>query len=137
MSLKETLQQILHNDNSNTLDKSQQIQHAVKETIHFGYDRVEDILQDLYDEIDELKEELHKDNKGNNLQRIGEELGDVLFVLGNLANKYQLNCNDVLFYAVKEYVRRIGYCEDNYQGKFSDIGANDMIKLWQQAKMKK
>ena len=67
-----------------SLAKSQQIQKLTHESTNFGYDNQHDIIQDLYDEIDELKIELDKQDKnGNNIQRVFEELGDVLFVLGN------------------------------------------------------
>ena len=74
------------------LKESQEVQKYTDDETNFGYDNKHDILKDLYCEIDELKEELDlHDKTGDNVKRIFEELGDVLFVLGNLANRYDID----------------------------------------------
>lgn len=132
MSLKQKFKEY---DKLPTLEKSQKIQEIADIETNFNYHEKDDILKDLYDEINELKEEL---DKGNNKQRIFEELGDILFVLGNLANKYKINSQMALEYSIKEYTRRMIYCEENYNGKLGlkNEPKETMINLWKQAKEK-
>ena len=95
------------------LERSQKVQEVIDRETNFGYDEMHDIMQDLNDEIEELKEELIKhSDKNDNTQRIFEELGDVLFVIGNLANRYKVNSADALTYSI-------------------------MVKLWKEAKKNK
>ncbi|GEM_PF-3444614 len=122
------------------LAKSQKIQEIADEATHFSYDNKHDILKDLYDEINELKDELdaHDENK-DNVRRIFEELGDVLFVIGNLANRYKIDSADALEYSIKEFERRMIYCEEHYTGNtpLKEAPKEEMIKLWKEAKKSK
>ena len=135
MALKDDYQKI---DALSPLEKSQQVQKITKEKTNFGYDNIKDILQDLQNEIDELTEEIdvHHINN-NNIQRIFEELGDVVFVIGNLANKYSISSNDALEHSIKEFERRIIYCEENYHGDLKNASNDEIIKLWKEAKKAK
>lgn len=119
------------------LKRNQTTQEYVDKLIHFSYDNREDILRDLQDEINELDEEMKKQDKSkNNKQRVFEELGDVLFVLGNLANRYNIDCEKALTYSIDEYERRMIFCEENYKGDITKIDKQTMIKLWKKAKSK-
>ena len=121
------------------LERSQKVQEVIDEETNFGYDEMHDIMQDLNDEIEELKEELIKHNdKNDNTQRIFEELGDVLFVIGNLANRYKINSADALTYSINEFIRRMIYCEEHYNGDDLKTAPKEtMIKLWKEAKKNK
>jgi len=135
MSLKD---KILPFQNLQSLEYSQKVQEIIDEETNFGYDNKHDILQDLKNEIEELKEELNKHNdKNDNTQRIFEELGDVLFVLGNLANRYKINSADALNYSVNEFIRRMIYCEQHYEGDLKTAPIDTMLKLWKEAKRNK
>ena len=117
------------------LKESQEVQRYTDKETNFGYDNFHDILQDLYNEIDELKEEIEIQNKtNNNKQRIFEELGDVLFVLGNLANRYDIDSAEALKYSIKEFERRMIYCEEHYNGELKNAPIDTMIALWKEAK---
>ena len=119
------------------LKKSQEVQKYTDDETNFGYDEFHDILKDLYDEINELKEEIEKDKNNNNKQRIFEEFGDVLFVLGNLANRYNIDSAEALNYSIKEFERRMLYCESHYNGELKTAPKDIMIKLWKEAKKNK
>ena len=119
------------------LKKSQEVQKYTDEETNFGYDEFHDILKDLYDEINELEEEIEKDKNNNNKQRIFEEFGDVLFVLGNLANRYNIDSAEALNYSIKEFERRMLYCESHYNGELKTAPKDIMIKLWKEAKKNK
>ena len=134
MSLKAKFEQI---NESSSLLESQEVQKIADDITHFCYNNKDDILNDLQDEIQELKTELDiHDSTGNNLQRVFEELGDVLFVLGNLANRYHINSNEALKYSVQEFKRRIVSCEDHYRGSdISNASKTEMLSLWKEAKI--
>ena len=119
------------------LKESQEVQKYTDEETNFGYDNKHDILQDLYNEIDELKEELDIHETMPNNKRIFEEFGDVLFVLGNLANRYNIDSAEALKYSIKEFERRMIYCEEHYNGNLKDAPMETMIQLWKEAKKNK
>lgn len=135
MSLKSDYKEL---EKLSPLEQSQKVQAITKKETGFGYDNVDEILQDLYDEIDELKSEIKLNNENNsNKTRIFEELGDVLFVLGNLANKFDIDCNNALLHSINEFKRRIIYCEERCDGgNLKQISNTEMIKLWKEAKRK-
>ena len=136
MSLKQKFAEL---EKFTPLNKSQKVQEIADKETNFGYDNKHDILQDLYDEINELKEELDvQDNNKNNLKRIFEELGDVIFVLGNLANRYGIDSEKALEYSITEFERRMIYCEEHYKGDdLSKAPKEEMVKLWKEAKLHK
>ena len=121
------------------LERSQKVQEVIDRETNFGYDEMHDIMQDLNDEIEELKEELIKhSDKNDNTQRIFEELGDVLFVIGNLANRYKVNSADALTYSINEFLRRMFYCEEHYNGvDLKTAPKETMVKLWKEDKKNK
>ena len=135
MSLKSDYKEL---EKLSPLEQSQRVQDITKKETGFGYENADEILQDLYDEIDELKSEIKLNNENNsNKTRIFEELGDILFVLGNLANKFDIDCNDALLHSINEFKRRIMYCKEHCDGgNLKQISNTEMIKLWKEAKRK-
>ena len=73
--------------------------------------------------------------QANDKAHMAEELGDVLFVLGNLSNKFDIDCNDALLHSINEFKRRIIYCEEHCNNG-TLISNAEMIKLWKEAKRK-
>ena len=136
MSLKEDFIKI---HKLQSLQQCQKVQAITKKQTGFGYDKIDDILQDLYNEIDELKAEIKISNKDNlNKQRIFFFFFDVLFVLCNLANKFDIDCNEALLYSTAEFERRIIYCEENCAERdLKKISNQEMIELWKRAKKAK
>ena len=120
------------------LEQSQKVQAITKHQTGFGYEKIDDILQDLNDEVEELKSELKLNGRNNNNKiRIFEELGDVLFVMGNLSNKFDIDSNDALLHSIGEFKRRIIYCEEHCSsGDLQRTSNTEMIKLWKEAKRK-
>ncbi|HSQ98211.1 MAG TPA: MazG nucleotide pyrophosphohydrolase domain-containing protein [Rickettsiales bacterium] len=129
--LKEKFNKI--NENGNLI-ASQETQKFIKKTFNFGYETKEAILQDLDDEVEELKDELLLEDK----ERIKEELGDVVFVLCNLANQYDINIEEAIEYSNKEFQRRFIYMENKIgKANIKDLKTSDIVKLWKEAKMNK
>jgi len=136
MSLQENFDHI-NNTIKCPLKNSQETQRVSDSRADFGYSKTEDILRDLYDEIDELKIEL---KTTDNQKLIKQELGDVIFTLCNLANRFGIDTAEAIEYSTKEFQRRIVYIENNI-GKYGidDIKTTpkDILdKLWREAKKK-
>ena len=118
------------NNDSHTI-ACQNTQKFIKNLINFGYATNKAILEDLNDEIEELKSELEV----NNVERIKEELGDVVFVLCNLANQYGINLDESLDYSTKEFQRRFIYIENKVGEKiFKNLKMSEIVDLWKEAK---
>lgn len=126
--LKQKFQEI---NKHSSIKASQETQKFIKDYINFGYDTNEAILQDLNDEVNELKDELLI----NNIDRIKSELGDVVFVLCNLSNKYGLNLEDTLKLSNDEFQRRFLYIENKVGEKeFKSLKISKILELWKEAK---
>lgn len=120
---------------TNEFERCKEIQKIVQAEGDFGYSKINEIIADLDDEIIELKEEIFLEN---NLERIGNEFGDVLFVLCNLADKLDLDIEKVLKSSTDEFQRRITYIEDRISGKYlKDLTKEEQKSLWKEAKMNK
>jgi len=112
----------------------QETQKTIKKLIDFGYDTADAILEDLNDEINELKTELQINNK----ERIKEELGDVIFVLCNLANQYKIDLEESIKHSTLEFQRRFLYIENKVGTEaFMNLKTSDIVKLWREAKNNK
>lgn len=113
--------------------KCRETQKIVQEEGDFGYTKIVDIMSDLNDEVAELKEEIFLEN---NVERIGSELGDVLFVLCNLAEKFDIDLPNVLNDSTDEFQRRIAYIESKISGKsFKNLTKEERKSLWKEAKL--
>ena len=119
-------------DKDTNLNRAQRVQTLMDREISFCYREIDAIIKDLYEEIDELKEEL---KINNNKKRIGEELGDVIFVLCNLANYFDIKAEDCINSSVNEFERRFLYIENKLNGAdMGKVDRNKLDELWKEAK---
>ena len=91
------------------------------------------VLDKLEEEADELRAEL----QGADKSRLQDEVGDLLFVLANLARKLDLDPEAALRHANQKFTRRFAYIEEqaDLAGKnLNDMSLEEMEALWQQAK---
>lgn len=101
----------------------------------FDWERVEDVLVKVDEEMGELKEALERKNGAE----MEEELGDMLFMLVNLSRFISVNPEDALRKTISKFIRRFRYIEMQAaeQGrKLSDMTLQEMDKLWDEAKEK-
>jgi len=92
------------------------------------------VLDKLEEEIKELRAELPAASPA----RLQDELGDMLFVLVNLARKLQLNAEACLQGANQKFIRRFSFIESALaaMGKVpADSDLAEMDHLWDQAKI--
>ena len=101
--------------------------------VGFDWKEKEDVWDKVYEELEELKAELAKDDKENSTR----ELGDFLFSVINAARLYKLNPDNALEMTNQKFIRRFNYVEDHSmkQGKsLKDMTLEEMDKLWNEAK---
>ncbi len=104
-------------------------------SVGFDWDKVGDALKKLDEEVKEFKKALETKEKNE----IGEELGDILFMLVNVSRFIGVNPEDALRKTIAKFISRFRYIEmkaaDNGR-KLSDMTLSEMDKLWEEAKDK-
>ncbi len=111
------------------LAESWEVQQRVAQ-VGFDWDKTEDIVNKLVEEIKELKEAESKEQKE-------EEWGDLLFTLVNIARWEGIDPESVLRKANGKFRRRFAWMEETCRGKgisFSKLSSRDQNELWDQAK---
>jgi ATP diphosphatase len=95
------------------------------------------VLDKLEEEAAELRAELTTDPQAADPAALKDEVGDLLFVLANLARKLDLDPEDCLRGANRKFERRFKYIEQtlNIEGKTpADSTLGRMEALWSAAK---
>lgn len=99
--------------------------------VKFDWENAEQIFDKLSEETDELKAAI---KTGNNVE---EELGDLLFVVLNLARKLDVDAETALKKTNRKFRNRFGYIEKELKtrGKnLKDSDLREMDALWNEAK---
>lgn len=102
--------------------------------VGFDWPDLTGVVDKLDEELDEVKSALAQDE---GLQRITEEMGDLLFCCVNLARKAGIDAETALRHANQKFDTRFRYIER--QLKAADIpleqaSLDEMERLWQEAK---
>src|SRR4030065_2791236 len=93
--------------------------------VGFDWEKVEDVLKKLDEELKEFKEAL----KTKRQDEIEDELGDIFFMLVNISRFIGVNPEDALRKTISKFIHRFRYIEMNAaeQGKtLSDMTLNEM-----------
>ncbi|MGQ0287249.1 nucleoside triphosphate pyrophosphohydrolase [Pasteurellaceae bacterium 22721_9_1] len=103
--------------------------------VGFDWNNINDVINKLHEEIDEVKQEINQPER--NVERINEELGDLLFATVNLSRHLNCNAEESLRQANHKFERRFRSVEQklNEQGKTcqqSNLMAMDL--LWDEVK---
>jgi len=94
---------------------------------------VQDVVKKLHEEVAELEAEID----AGDLEKARQEMGDVLFVVANLARTLDVDPEDSLRYTNAKFVRRFQYIEAKLRerGKTPDQSdLPEMDALWDEAK---
>jgi ATP diphosphatase len=105
--------------------------------VGFDWPDAATVLDKLEEEAAELRAELHDRTQPPDPAALRDEVGDLLFVLANLARKLDLDPEDCLRGANRKFERRFGYIEQSLRlsGKSpADSSLEDMDALWAEAK---
>ncbi|MCK5126908.1 MAG: nucleoside triphosphate pyrophosphohydrolase [candidate division Zixibacteria bacterium] len=101
--------------------------------VGFDWEDPKDIFDKFKEEVGEFEAEFDAGDK----ERMSDELGDLLFVLVNLARKVDVDPEHALRQTVGRFIQRFGYIEDSLKSrgqKFSETSLEEMEALWQEAK---
>ena len=101
--------------------------------VGFDWEKVEDILKKLDEELKEFKEALETKRQ----DEIEEELGDIFFMLVNISRFIGVNPEDALRKTISKFIHRFRYIEMKAADrgkKLSDMTLDEMDRLWDEAK---
>jgi MazG family protein len=101
--------------------------------VGFVWPTVEDVMKKLHEEVGELEAEI----AAGDLEKARQEMGDVLFVVANLARTLEVDPEDSLRFTNAKFARRFQYIEAKLaeRGKTPDQSdLAEMDALWDAAK---
>jgi len=101
--------------------------------VGFVWPTVEDVMKKLHEEVGELEAEI----AAGDLEKARQEMGDVLFVVANLARTLEVDPEDSLRFTNAKFQRRFQYIEARLaeRGKTPDQSdLAEMDALWDEAK---
>ncbi|HEY2918430.1 MAG TPA: nucleoside triphosphate pyrophosphohydrolase [Candidatus Binatia bacterium] len=110
-------------------------QSITRRASHLGFDwpRIEPVWEKVAEEMTELNNAAASGDK----KRTGEELGDLLFSLVNLARFLDVEAEDVLAQANDRFMRRFHYIETKLKAadkSFDQSSLEEMDRFWEEAK---
>ncbi len=109
-----------------------------KKAAKVGFDW-EDTAQ-IFGKLNEETEELKKAIEENNIEEIGEEIGDLLFVIVNLARKLGIEPETALKKTNRKFRQRFAFIETELKVRkksFEQSNLEEMDELWNKAKISK
>lgn len=103
--------------------------------VGFDWPDVNGILKKMDEEIKELRETLSLQKRN----RIREEVGDLLFVIVNIARFLRIDPEAALRRTVEKFISRFTYIERSLQKKGKALQQSNLLemdRLWEEAKNK-
>src|SRR5262249_25165527 len=100
--------------------------------VGFDWSHIDEIFAKLQEEIGELKSAI----RAADAEKIREEVGDLFFVMVNIARFLNVDAESALRHSNRKFVRRFQYMEQamKAQGKsLNDATLDEMEALWQEA----
>lgn len=119
------------------LQQAQLVQERCRR-VGFDWDKPEQVLDKVEEEIGELRQELARGRKSR--ARVKEELGDLLFALVNLARHLDVDAEGTLKDANAKFRGRFRCIEEHFaaQGRqLGQVSLDEMEAVWQKAKRDK
>lgn len=108
--------------------------------VGFDWTQIKDIFEKLQEEVNELREAIsaHTDTKSEvDHAQIREEIGDLLFVVTNIARRLNVEPEAALKLSNRKFRRRFGHIEARLREqdrKFEAASLEELEELWQEAK---
>jgi tetrapyrrole methylase family protein / MazG family protein len=112
--------------------KAYRIQQKVSR-VGFDWEKEEDIVKKLDEEVIEFKEVL----KNTNPEKMKEEAGDILFTIVNILRFIDINPEEALSAAVQKFIHRFKFIElesAKENKNLNDMSLSEMDELWEKAK---
>jgi MazG family protein len=108
--------------------------------VGFDWTQLRDIFEKLQEEVDELREAINL-HAGTNSEadhaHVREEIGDLLFVITNIARRLNVEPEAALKLSNRKFRRRFAYIEASLRSqnrKFEETTLEELEELWQEAK---
>ena len=101
--------------------------------VGFDWPSTDEVIAKLHEELDELREEIAAGDQS----KVRDEMGDVLFVVANLARKLDVEPEDALRASNAKFVRRFHHIEARLAEtgrKPTDSDLEEMDGLWNEAR---
>jgi tetrapyrrole methylase family protein/MazG family protein len=108
--------------------------------VGFDWKDVEQIFDKMHEELDELREAISAHATTNDEAdhtHVREEIGDLLFVITNIARRLNVEPEAALKLSNRKFRKRFGYIEKKLRErglKFDETTIDDLEELWQEAK---
>ena len=108
--------------------------------VGFDWKNVEEIFDKLHEELNELREAIAAHDGSNDEAdhtHVREEIGDLLFVITNIARRLHVEPEAALKLSNRKFRKRFGYIEKGLRErklKFDDTTIETLEELWQEAK---
>ena len=109
--------------------------------VGFDWKNVEEIFEKMREELDELREAIkaHADtNDEEDHAKVREEIGDLLFVITNIARRLNVEPEAALKLSNRKFRKRFGFIEKRLREqeiKFDETTIEVLEELWQEAKL--
>lgn len=103
-------------------------------TVGFDWENTEQIFDKLDEETGELKAAIAE----NDREKIDEEIGDLLFVIVNLARKFEVEPETALKKTNRKFRRRFGFIERELKTRGKPVeesSLEEMDALWNESKL--
>ena len=108
--------------------------------VGFDWTQIKDIFEKLQEEVDELREAIskHADSQDEaDHAHVREEIGDLLFVVTNIARRLNVEPEAALKLSNRKFRRRFSHIENRLREqdrKFEKTTLEELEELWQEAK---
>ena len=110
--------------------------------VGFDWTSVDEIFEKLQEEVEELRVAIEQHDKSADEAdhvRVREEIGDMLFVVTNIARRLNVEPEAALKLANRKFRQRFAHIEKRLREqhrKFDNVSIADLEELWQEAKRK-
>lgn len=114
------------------LTKAHKVQKKVAK-VGFDFESVDEAVKKIEEEINEVLDVY----KTNNMEKIINEVGDLLFACVNVSRLLNVDEEEALTKSTKKFIKRFGFIEDNVlkQGKdLKSVTLDEMNSLWETSK---
>jgi MazG family protein len=108
--------------------------------VGFDWKDIEEIFTKMHEELDELRAAITTHAETNNEAdhaHVREEIGDLLFVITNIARRLNVEPEAALKLSNRKFRQRFGFIEETLrqqQRKFDEVTIDELEQIWQEAK---
>jgi MazG family protein len=108
--------------------------------VGFDWKDIEEIFAKMHEEVDELRAAITTHAETNDEAdhaHVREEIGDLLFVITNIARRLNVEPEAALKLSNRKFRQRFNFIENSLreqQRKFAEVTIDELEQIWQQAK---